>query len=292
MDLTVLGHVFLEIHVPSEAQRLRPSEEILVPQIEFHLGGAANTATVAHAIGLKTQVIAPTGNLSSPFVKEHLNRRGVALQTWQIPENPATTLVFQLENDRSFLTEAHFETLKSTPIPDNSKWVHVAGLKEAFHLLPVLQALANKSIVSVNMSWAPDELRALSDMTGPRWDFLFMNEKEAEFAVGSSSLSEIFEILQRRAKNIVITRGKEGAAALIDGRILHAPVPRKVDVLDRTGAGDAFIAGFITGRLRDLSPEHSLLLGQEAAGLILQTRSGVPSDFGPFRSLGAAFGIL
>lgn len=70
----------------------------------------------------------------------------------------------------------------------------------------------------------------------------------------------------------VVKLGPEGAVAFADGRIVRRPTA-KVDVVDTTGAGDAFNAGFIYGYLAGYSIEDALDLGNACGSLSVQ-RSG------------------
>jgi sugar/nucleoside kinase (ribokinase family) len=95
-------------------------------------------------------------------------------------------------------------------------------------------------------------------------DILFANEEEAAILEDSTS-AEAIESLGRDVPLLVITRGPEGALAIHEGeRIEVAALP--IDrVVDTTGAGDLFAAGFLFGQVTGRSVEESLRIGAIAA---------------------------
>ncbi len=110
-----------------------------------------------------------------------------------------------------------------------------------------------------------DELSALLD----RVDILFANEPEALGLSGRSNLDDALEHLAKRCPTVAVTLGGKGCVvAGPDGTVTVAARP--VDhVVDTTGAGDSFAAGFLYGVINDLGPELSARIGSLAAGEIV-----------------------
>ena len=80
------------------------------------------------------------------------------------------------------------------------------------------------------------------------------------------------------AEVVVFTRGEEGNLISENGRITaHVPA-RPVEVVDVTGAGDAFWAGFLTAILDGNPAEHSVLFAREIVERKLTTKGPLPSD--------------
>lgn len=110
-----------------------------------------------------------------------------------------------------------------------------------------------------------DELTALLD----RVDILFANEPEALGLSGCGNLDDAVQALAKRCPTVAVTLGKKGCVvAGTDGLVNVAarPVER---VIDTTGAGDSFAAGFLYGVIHDLGPEVSAQIGSLAAGEIV-----------------------
>ena len=80
------------------------------------------------------------------------------------------------------------------------------------------------------------------------------------------------------AETVVFTMGEEGNLVSEDGKIrAHVPT-RPVEVVDATGAGDAFWAGFLTATLDGNPAETSVLFAREVVEQKLQTKGPLPSE--------------
>ena len=100
-------------------------------------------------------------------------------------------------------------------------------------------------------------------------DVLFGNEHEVRHLTGCANLSECVETLASKVGTLVITRGSEGAIAVANGHraeVKAAPVEK---VVDTTGAGDLFAAGFIAGRCRGRDLRGCLEAGSIAAAEVI-----------------------
>ena len=99
-----------------------------------------------------------------------------------------------------------------------------------------------------------------AQIEGGRIDVLFANEEEIQAMAGVPHLETAVAAFRDKVETLVVTRGEKGALATRNGeRSQVAAEPAKV--VDTTGAGDLFAAGFLTGYTRGLSLERSLRLG-------------------------------
>ena len=111
-------------------------------------------------------------------------------------------------------------------------------------------------------------------------DVLFMNETECRHYTRCEDIEEGARKLAEKAGMAVIKLGKKGALAVKDGEVYVAP-SYKVKVLDTTGAGDSFNAGFVYGFIRGMSPKECLKRGN-GCGSLSATKLGGNTGF-PFR---------
>ncbi len=102
-----------------------------------------------------------------------------------------------------------------------------------------------------------------------RIDILFANEAEIKMLAGADDFDVAVAMVQNKAEILVVTRSEKGAIAVRDG--LRASVPAEgVDkVVDTTGAGDLFAAGFLYGYTNDRSLEQCLRIGAIAAAEVI-----------------------
>lgn len=88
-------------------------------------------------------------------------------------------------------------------------------------------------------------------------------------------VSVLTEILPQPDAHLVVTLGRRGAMCIARTGITHVPA-RRVEIVERTGAGDAFNAGFLAGQARDLSVGESLRQGISCAADALGKVGGQP----------------
>jgi sugar/nucleoside kinase (ribokinase family) len=102
-----------------------------------------------------------------------------------------------------------------------------------------------------------------------RIDILFANEAEIRMLSGAGDFDVAVAMVQNRVETLVVTRSEQGAIA-VQGGIRAAVAAEPVDkVVDTTGAGDLFAAGFLYGYTNGKSLEESLHIGAIAAAEVI-----------------------
>jgi sugar/nucleoside kinase (ribokinase family) len=101
-------------------------------------------------------------------------------------------------------------------------------------------------------------------------DILFANEAEAASMAMVNDVEEAIACLAKLAPTLVVTRSEAGATAISHGERADVPAEPIERLVDTTGAGDLFAAGFLTGQARGLGLEASLKLGAIAAAEVIQ----------------------
>ena len=112
-----------------------------------------------------------------------------------------------------------------------------------------------------------DLLRLLDDR---RIDILFANEAEALQLAATDDLEGALTAISPQVATLVVTRSEQGAVALRGGERAGVPAEPIGDLVDTTGAGDLFAAGFLAGEARGLGLEASLRLGAICAAEVIQ----------------------
>ena len=108
-------------------------------------------------------------------------------------------------------------------------------------------------------------------------DLLFANQDEALQLTGRTDLESSLAELKAKVPTLVITRGPEGAIAIEDGQRISIPAAPVNEVVDTTGAGDLFAAGFLTARCKGASLERCLWTGAIAAAEVIQQYGARPT---------------
>jgi sugar/nucleoside kinase (ribokinase family) len=103
-----------------------------------------------------------------------------------------------------------------------------------------------------------------------RIDILFANQVEAESLAQVSDVDAAVEALKDRVETLVVTRHEHGALAVRGAERVAVPAEAIEKLVDTTGAGDLFAAGFLAGEARGLGLERSLRLGAVCAAEVIQ----------------------
>lgn len=117
-------------------------------------------------------------------------------------------------------------------------------------------------------------------------DLLFANEDEALQLTGHADLSTALDELKAKVPTLVVTKGAAGALAIEKGQTISIPAAPVSQVVDTTGAGDLFAAGFLAARCKGASLERCLWTGAIAAGEVIQHYGARPiADLKPLVQL-------
>lgn len=116
----------------------------------------------------------------------------------------------------------------------------------------------------------PGRREALTDMIGSGGvDLLFMNDHEALQLTGEDDLDQALDVLSAKVGTLVITRGAKGALGVEHGTTVEIAAAPVTHVVDTTGAGDLFAAGFLAGRCRGRPLKACLEAGALAAAEVI-----------------------
>ena len=101
-------------------------------------------------------------------------------------------------------------------------------------------------------------------------DITFANEDEITSLIDTKNFSEVIEFAKQIKKLIIITRGEKGAISIKGDEIKEISVQRNLNIIDLTGAGDLFAAGYLHGLINNLSSDLCLEKGTEMSSKIIQ----------------------
>jgi sugar/nucleoside kinase (ribokinase family) len=105
---------------------------------------------------------------------------------------------------------------------------------------------------------------------GGRIDILFANENEIQALTGMPHLETAIAAVKDKVETLVVTRSEKGAIGIQRGQRAEVPAEPVEQVVDTTGAGDLFAAGFLAGQALGKDLEQSLRLGAVAASEVIQ----------------------
>ena len=101
-------------------------------------------------------------------------------------------------------------------------------------------------------------------------DITFANEQEITSLINAKNFKDVINFSKKTNKLIIITRGIKGAVAVKGEEVIECDIIKNINVVDLTGAGDLFAAGFLHGYINKLSTNESLKKGTEMSSRIIQ----------------------
>ena len=101
-------------------------------------------------------------------------------------------------------------------------------------------------------------------------DITFANEQEISSLIDAKNFEEIVNFSKQLNKLIVITRGEKGAVAINGNEVFESGIQKNLNIVDLTGAGDLFAAGFLHGYINKLSTKECLEKGTEMSSKVIQ----------------------
>ena len=108
------------------------------------------------------------------------------------------------------------------------------------------------------------------DLVKNKLDITFANEQEILSLIDAKSFDDVINFGKELGKIIVVTRGDKGAIAIKGNEVSECGIKEGLKVVDLTGAGDLFAAGFLHGYINNLSLKDSLEKGTEMSAKIIQ----------------------
>ena len=98
----------------------------------------------------------------------------------------------------------------------------------------------------------------------------FSNEQEILSLLDTKNFDEVVTFTKELGKLIVITRGEKGSIAINKNEVVECDVQKNLKIVDLTGAGDLFAAGFLHGHVNNLSIKESLQKGTGMSARVIQ----------------------
>ena len=130
---------------------------------------------------------------------------------------------------------------------------------------------ANKVAMSLSDQFCVDRHKAhFLNLVKNKLDITFANEQEITSLIEAKNFNEVIDFSKQLNKLVVITRGEKGAVAVNGKEIFESDIQQNLKIVDLTGAGDLFAAGFLHGYVNKLSLKESLKKGTEMSSRVIQ----------------------
>jgi ribokinase len=289
LDILVLGDANPDLVLTGDVDPSFGQVERLVEDARLTIGGsAAIVAAGAARLGLRVGLCGVVGDdLFGRFMRDQLAERDVDVRGLATDRERPTglTVILARPADRAILTYrgtiGDLDVERIDPgLLARARHVHVGSFFLQPRLASQLTLLservrANGGTLSLDPNWDPSERwdGGLREAL-PFIDVFLPNAGEATRIAGREQLDEAVRALAELGGLVVAKAGAEGAVAAGGDRLVRA-APLMVDVVDTTGSGDAFDAGFLASWLAGDPLERSLAIGNACGALATRGLGGV-----------------
>jgi fructokinase len=130
---------------------------------------------------------------------------------------------------------------------------------------------SNKVAMTLSDKFCVDRHRVnFLELVRHKLDITFANEQEMISLIEAKNFDDVITFAKELKKLVVITRGEKGAIAIFGEKTVEVGVKKNLNIIDLTGAGDLFAAGFLHGYINGLPTKDSLEKGTELSSKIIQ----------------------
>ena len=130
---------------------------------------------------------------------------------------------------------------------------------------------SNKAAMSLSDQFCVERHKThFLNLVKNKLDIIFSNEQEILSLINTKNFNEVVSFGKQLGKLIVITRGEKGSVAIKKNEMVECDSQKNLKIIDLTGAGDLFAAGFLHGYVNKLPLKESLAKGTEMSSKIIQ----------------------
>jgi fructokinase len=130
---------------------------------------------------------------------------------------------------------------------------------------------ANKVAMSLSDQFCVDRHKShFLNLVKYKLDITFANQQEITSLIEAKNFGEVVDFSKKLKKLVVVTRGEKGAIAINGEEIFEIDGKKNLKIIDLTGAGDLFAAGFLHGYINKLSTKECLEKGTKMSSLVIQ----------------------
>lgn len=291
IDLLIIGEINPDLILTG--QDVTPDfgqAEKLIEGANLTIGSSSViTACGAARLGLSVAVMGLIGDDEfGRFMLQAMQRRGVNTSAVAVDPMVPTgiSVILSQPEDRAILTypgtmpHLRLEHIDESTLA-RARHLHVGSyfLHDALRpVLPDLFARARMQGLSTSLdcNWDPAGRWDISAML-PHLDIFFPNENEVQHITGAGDLRSGLAQLAKQVTTLAVKLGPEGGLAQQWDNIVRAPA-LPVDVVDTTGAGDSFNAGFLYGHLNDYHLQDALTLACACGSLSTRAAGGTAAQ--------------
>ncbi len=130
---------------------------------------------------------------------------------------------------------------------------------------------ANKVAMSLSDKFCVDRHKThFFDLVKNKLDITFANEDEIMSLINAKDFKEVLTFAKEIKKLLIITRGEKGAISISGDEVIEVGIKKNLNIVDLTGAGDLFAAGYLHGLINHFKQKECLEKGTEMSSKVIQ----------------------
>ena len=130
---------------------------------------------------------------------------------------------------------------------------------------------ANKTAMSLSDKFCVNRhKKQFLELTKNKLDIIFANEAEIISLIDAKKFEDVISFGKEIKKHLIITRGEKGAISIYNNNIIEIGIKKNLKIIDLTGAGDLFAAGYLDGYIKKLNADECLKKATEMSSKIIQ----------------------
>jgi sugar/nucleoside kinase (ribokinase family) len=283
-DLLAVGRPSVDVIFSGLSEWPRLGLDVDADGLAACAGTSFNTPAAAHRLGLRVGYISLVGNDSwSQIVLREFEAEALPTDFLRIADRPLpfVSVALNHDHDRGFVTFYEPAPDADAELAQLARDVLSYARARHFHTYvgeepAELTALARSRGMTVSLdAWGGpfwEDPAALEEVVADA-DILLANEAEALAMSGEQELRSAIRLLAEHCNCVVVKRGNNGAMAMMGDGFVDVP-PEPAGVLDATGAGDCFNAGFLYGWLARKSLAECVVLANICGARAVQAFGG------------------
>lgn len=252
-------------------------------------GGAMNSAATFKSMGLNVMPVSIIGDdLMGHAIKRYLSKLGISTKHIKISKNNSTAFSFVLNLPKAaehiiLVSQGVLKDFKFSDYNlnrESADWVYLTSLRGPYAEFNIRAIFNFVRVKNINVFWNPGQQQIDNFIKYVKYlnqvEVLSINTTEARdiaksIKLGAYNVSKLAsKLMDLGCKRIVITDGNKGVSYFDDVNKLKQNT-KKIDVINTTGAGDAFNAGFLSAYIYKEDIKLALEFGMRNAIAVLQT---------------------
>jgi len=250
-------------------------------------GNAANVAVACAKLGLHSAILTSVGDdANGQMIQEEMKKRGVNTDLLSLDKKIKTrySVILNFKKERTILSYHQKRTYNLPKTLPKTDWIYYTSLSEGYENLQTKLLDLLKKHKNTRLAYSPGSIQLknldLAKQILPHADILIVNLEEAKKILSANSNNNsdlIRKLLKTGPKEVVVTDGGNGAWAGNADGIWHSD-SFPVEVVSKTGAGDAFSSGYLAARFYNHNISAALSWG-------IADSCAAISSFGPEKNL-------